>query len=363
MRRPRRIRALVPGRPPGAARNRSAAAGRTAAHPRPPHRTGRAVLTSLLLISVTACAGGSGDGGGDARGSSAEGFPYTVTNCGVKTTFTEPPQRAVTMNQHVTEIMLALGLQDRMVGTAYLDDRILPRYAKAYQGIDVLAKKYPSKETLLGAAPDFVYGGYASSFDKTEGRSRAALRESGITTRLDLESCTEDVDIDTLHREFREVGRIFGVPERAAALVRKQDRQLAATAKRLKGTESTRVFVYDSGESSAFTAGGAGIGDEILRRAGARNVFADLDKTFADVSWEQVVKREPEVVVIYDYGGTTVAQKKKRLLEDPALADVPAIEHERFAVLPLSSAVLGPRVPDAVDALARQLRPEDTGAQ
>ncbi len=360
MRRPRRIRALVPGRPPAAARDRSAAAGRPAA-PCPPRRTGRAVLAALLLMSLTACAGGSGGADGDARGSSAEGFPYTVTNCGVKTTFTGPPRRTVTMNQHVTEIMLALGLQDRMAGTAYLDDRILPRYAKAYRGIDVLAKKYPSKETLLGAAPDFVYGGYASSFDKTEGRSRAALRESGVRTRLNLESCTDDVDIDTLHREFREVGRIFGVPERAAALVRKQDRQLAATAKRLKGTKSTRVFVYDSGESSAFTAGGAGIGDEILRRAGARNVFAGLDKTFADVSWEQVVKREPDVVVIYDYGGTTVAQKKKRLLEDPALADVPAIEHERFAVLPLSSAVLGPRVPDAVDALARQLHPDDAG--
>ncbi|UNZ19686.1 ABC transporter substrate-binding protein [Streptomyces sp. 891-h] len=344
MRRPRRIRALLPGLAP-------------ALDPTARRRPARVALASLLLIPATACAGGSG-GDRAQEGASAEGFPYTVTNCGVKTTFTAPPRRAVTMNQHVTEIMLALGLRDRMAGTAYLDDRILPRYAKAYHRVKVLAKKYPSKETLLAANPDFVYGGYASAFDKSEGRERAALAESGVKTRLNLENCTEDVGISTLHREIGQVGRTFGVPDRAEALIKKQDRQLAATAERLKGAERTRVFVYDSGDSSAFTAGGKGIGNEIVRRAGGRNVFAGIRKNFADVSWEKVVQRKPEVVVIYDYGGTTVAQKKKRLLDDPALADVPAIKNRRFAVLPLSSAVLGPRVPDAVDALARQLHPE-----
>ncbi|NSC21311.1 ABC transporter substrate-binding protein [Streptomyces albus subsp. chlorinus] len=335
-------------------------AGRSPLRPRrSPRRAVRAALVPLLLVPLAACGGGAASGKAD--GGSPEGFPYTVDNCGVRTTFTAPPKRAVTMNQHVTEIMLALGLQDRMAGTAYLDDRIAPRYAKAYQKVRVLAGKYPSKETLLAAAPDFVYGGYASAFDRSEGRDRAALADSGIRTRLNLEGCTTNVDLGTLRREIREVGRVFGVPGRAEALIRKQDRRLAATARRLKGTPRTPVFVYDSGDSSAFTAGGEGIGNEILRRAGARNVFGDVDKAFADVSWEKVVQRKPEVVVVYDYGGTSVAQKKKRLLTDPALAGVPAVKHKRFAVLPLSSAVLGPRVPDAVESLARQLHPRAAG--
>jgi iron complex transport system substrate-binding protein len=321
-------------------------------------RAVRAGLTSLLLFPLAACGGGGAEPAAAGGGTPAKGFPYTVTNCGVKTTFTAPPKRAVTMNQHVTEILLALGLQDKMAGTAYLDDAISPRYAKAYGKVKVLAKKYPSAETLLAAGPDFVYGGYASAFDKTEGRERAALKDSGVATRLNLESCTKDAGVDTLHREIREVGRVFGVPARAEALLKRQDRQLAATAKRLEGVRKPSVFVYDSGDSSAFTAGGAGIGNDIVSRAGGRNVFSGIHKTFADVSWEKVVARKPEVVVIYDYGGTPVAAKKKRLLNDPALADVPAIKHRRFAVLPLSSAVLGPRVPDAVDALARQLHPD-----
>lgn len=318
--------------------------------------TRTAALTSLLLIPLAACGSGGTDASGSkADGGSPEGFPYTVTNCGVKTTFDKPPERAVTMNQHVTEIMLALGLEDRMAGTAFLDDKIVPSYQKAYDKVKVLAKEYPSKESLLGANPDFVYGGYASAFDKTEGRERAALKESGVTTRLNIEGCRKDISVASLHKEFREIARTFGVPERAEALLKKQDKRLAATADRLKGVKKPSVFVYDSGDSSAFTAGGTGIGNDIISRAGGRNVFSDVNKTFADVSWEKVVQRKPEIIVIYDYGGTPVKAKKKRLLDDPALADVPAIKNKRFAVLPLSSAVLGPRVPDAVDDLARQL--------
>lgn len=331
----------------------------------------RALSVPLLLIPLASCGlassagGGSGGAGGDGGaggGKAAAGFPYTVTNCGVRTTFRKPPERAVAMNQHATEILLALGLQDRMAGTAYLDDSIRPRYKKAYDEVKVLAKRYPSKEALLGADPDFVYGGYASAFDRTEGRDRASLQESGISSRLNIEGCAKKtVGTAQLRREIREVARVFGVPERAEKLLEQQDRRLAATAERLKGVQKPSVFVYDSGEGSAFTAGGRGIGNEILRRAGGSNVFAGLDKTFADVSWEKVVEHRPEVIVIYDYGGTTVAAKKKRLLRDPALADVPAVAHKRFAVLPLSSAVLGVRVPDAVDALARQLHPEAAG--
>ncbi|NGO75178.1 ABC transporter substrate-binding protein [Streptomyces sp. YC504] len=207
----------------------------------------RALTALALLVPLAACSPAADSAKPRAT---AAGFPYTVTNCGVKTTFTAPPERAVTMNQHVTEVMLELGLKDRIAGTAYLDDAVLPEYAKDYESRPVLADEYPSYEKLLSA------------------------------------------------------------------------------------------------------------NNEIITRAGGRNVFADLDKSFGDASWENVVERAPEVIVIYDYGAQTVAQKKKRLLEDPALADVPAIKNKRFAVLPLSDAVLGVRAPAAVEKLAEQLHPD-----
>jgi ABC-type Fe3+-hydroxamate transport system substrate-binding protein len=62
-----------------------------------------------------------------------------VSNCGVFSKVYKSPTRAVTLNQGATEIMLALGLQDKMVGTAYLDDEIWPEFQAAYNKIPALS--------------------------------------------------------------------------------------------------------------------------------------------------------------------------------------------------------------------------------
>ncbi|MEV8392871.1 MULTISPECIES: ABC transporter substrate-binding protein [unclassified Streptomyces] len=317
-------------------------------------------VISAVLLPLTACGGSTTTDTEDGAraATTAPGFPYTVTNCGVKTTYQAPPKRVVTMNQHVTEVMLALGLEKSLVGTAWLDDRILPAYEKAYKSVPVLAKEYPSKERLLAANPDFVYGGYTSAFAAKDGRSRDDLKAAGIDTRLNLENCPKDrTSLDDIYQEVRETGRTFGVADRAEKWIAGARTTVTDTAALLKGVEPLSVFVYDSGDKTAFTAGGKGIGNELITRAGGRNVFADLGKSFGDATWEQVVARKPDVIVIYDYGSTTVAQKKKRLLEDPVLKDVPAIRNERFAVMPLSDVVLGVRAPDAIERLAAQLHP------
>ncbi|MGW6289064.1 ABC transporter substrate-binding protein [Streptomyces sp. NPDC055107] len=326
-------------------------------------RTPALIAAAVLLpLALTACSTPDGDAAtGEKAAAKSDGFPYTVKNCGVTTTFQAPPKRVVTMNQHVTEIMLELGLKKSLVGTAYLDDQVLPKYAADYASVPVIAKEYPSYEQVLAANPDFVYGGYSSAFTAGDGRGREALKKSGIETRLNTESCTQgDQPMDTLYEEIREVGRTFGVADRAEAWIKQAKADNAATAKKLADLKPVSVFVYDSGDKTAFTAGGEGIGNELIERAGGTNVFADLDKPFGDASWENVVDRRPEVIVIYDYGATTVEQKKKRLLTDRALADVPAVKNKRFAVMPLSDAVLGVRVPAAVDKLAAQLHPGAT---
>ncbi|GAA0937478.1 ABC transporter substrate-binding protein [Actinocorallia libanotica] len=324
--------------------------------------TGRRPLSLLPALVcaalVSACGGGSaGETGTEAP--AARGFPVTVSNCGVTTTYERAPRRAVTMNQHVTEVLLALGLEKSMVGTAFLDDAILPEYKAAYDGVKAIADEYPSYETLLAAEPDFVYGGFTSAFDEKEGRGRERLSETGIDSYLDVESCPSGpVTMATLEQEIRNVAGIFGVRERGERELERLHGVLDSVAGRLEGVDPARVFVYDSGDKTAFTAGGAGIGNEMIELAGGENLFADVDKAFADVSFEQVAERAPEVIVIYDYGGQSVEDKKRFLLADPVLKDVPAIREQRFAVLPLSSAVLGVRAPAGVDSLARQIHPD-----
>ncbi|MFE7778840.1 ABC transporter substrate-binding protein [Streptomyces sp. NPDC057445] len=318
---------------------------------------------SLLLAPATALlvagCGSAAPQDAPSTDSAAKGFPVTVSNCGVKTTYQRAPQRAVSLNQHATEVMLALGLEKSMVGTGYLDDKILPEYRAAYDGLKVLSKEYPSFEALLTAEPDFVYGGFASTFDEKEGRSRAAFTKAGINTHLNIEECSSGpVTMDKMDEEIRALGKIFGVAGRAEQQVKKLHGTLDAVEEKLSGVTPTKLFVYDSGDKTAFTAGGTGIGNEMIKQAGGVNLFADVDKAFGDVSFEQVAQRAPEVIVIYDYGDQPVEDKKKFLLANPALKDVPAIRNKRFAVLPLSSTVLGVRVPSGVESLARQIHPE-----
>lgn len=319
-------------------------------------------VTLLTFVVLSGCGAGIGSKTAASQrtgGAPAAGFPVTVQNCGVTTVYESPPERAVTLNQHATEVLLALGLEDRMAGTAYLDDAIRPEYRDAYRDIPVLAKTYPSLERLLTADPDFVYGGYTSAFDPSAGRSRERLAELGIHTYLNREQCADGpVTMDTLAAEITTVGRIFGVPERAEKLVSDMRRRIDQIRARVGAAPEVPVFVYDSGQRAPLTAGGAGIGNTMITLAGGRNVFADVPDSFAEVSWEQVVARQPHVIVIYDYGDTSVERKKRFLLSQPTLADVPAIRERNFAVLPLSSVVLGVRVPGAVEHLARVLHPE-----
>lgn len=288
-----------------------------------------AAAAALSAALLTAGCGSSQNTAQDAKAttSSAKGFPVTIDNCGAKTTYDKPPARVVTIHQHPAELMLALGLKDRMVGTAFPDSAVLPELKKDYESIPELAKKEPSFETVLEAEPDLVYGGYGSAFAENEGRSRKAFTDAGIDTHLNREYCGKKrVTMKDTYDEIRTIGQIFGVPDRADKLVSDLEARIDKATTAVQGEPELPVFVYDSGDKTAFTAGGKSLGTELIRLAGGKNVFADLDDVFGDVSWEQVVERKPEVIAIYDYAGAgSVEQKKKYLLSQPALADVPAV--------------------------------------
>ncbi|OII67300.1 ABC transporter substrate-binding protein [Streptomyces sp. CC77] len=321
-----------------------------------------AATVALSAALLTAGCGSAKDTPADPKAAapSAEGFPVTIDNCGVKTTYDKPPARVVTIHQHPAELMLALGLKDRMVGTAFPDSAVLPELEKDFAAIPELAEREPSFETVLDAEPDLVYGGYGSAFDEKEGRSRKAFADAGIDTHLNREYCgKKQVTMQDTYDEVRTVGRIFGVPDRADKLVAELQAEIGEAAAAVKGAPEVPVFVYDSGDKSAFTAGGKSLGTELIRLAGGKNVFADLDEVFGDASWEQVVARKPEVIAIYDYAGSgSVEQKKEFLLAQPALKDVPAIRNKRFVVLPLTATLVGVRSAYAVEDLARGIHPE-----
>jgi iron complex transport system substrate-binding protein len=298
-----------------------------------------------------------------AAASAANGFPVTVENCGVSQTYSAPPQRAVTMNQAATEVMLALGLQDRMVGTAYLDDKIWPDFADTYAKISVLAKEYPSREALLGVQPDFVYAAYASAFDDTAAGARGDLAKLGANSYISPAGCPKDVrpktiTLDTAYGEIREIGRIFGVAKRAEQLIATYQADLQATqAKISAATKPLRVFWYDS-EDPPSVGACCGIPNELMRLVGAENIFNDAQGSWATVNWEDVVARNPDMIVLVDVSWSTAADKRKLLIDTKAYASIDAVKNSRFVTIDFSYTTPGIRNVPGVRKLAEALYPE-----
>ena len=308
----------------------------------------------LLLISVI------GRADPTATGSSADtAFPVSVEHCGTLTTYAQAPTRAFTMNPAATEIMLALDLHDRMVGTAFLDDAILPEFAEAYQTIAVRTTAYPSRDVLLSTRPDFVYAAYPSALsDEIPGMRE--LLQSGTDSYLSPSGCEERShssaeSTDLVFEEIRDIARIFGVLPRAEKLISGYRSNLAAIRDRIGPvTAEPRVFWWDSGMPPS-VAGCCGAPNEILRLAGAQNIFPDLRGTWGIVGRDEVITRNPEVIVLVAAASAPADHKRQWLLDNDMFARIEAVKHRRFVTVSFSDATPGIRNIAAVRKLAEAL--------
>lgn len=312
------------------------------------------VLSLALLLG--GCAGAPAAEQKEAAG---DAYPVEASSCGWTSSITAPPERAVTMNQGATEVMLALGLEDRMVGTAYLDDAVPEKWKAAYDAVDVLSAEYPDNETLLEAEPDFVYGSYASAFGDDAAGPQDELEELGIGSFLSLFGCGEnkpsaEVSFDSVWDEIETVADVFGVPDRAAELEETQTEQLDQLEETAPG-EGFDVFWFDSGDRTAFAGAGEGGPQLILDAVGATNLFADLEGGWADVSWEQVVGADPDVIVLADASWSTADDKIAMLEKDPVLRNLRAVQAKAYVVLPFSETTPGVRLADGAVTVGAQL--------
>lgn len=291
--------------------------------------------------------------------SQAEKTEITIENNGTTQVYTEAPKKAISLNQHVTEIMLALGLEDSMVGTAYLDDNIYEPLQAAYDKVPVLAKQYPSKEQIIDAEADFLYGGWKSAFGEKGVGTQEELEALGIHTYLHTASSMTKPTLEDIFTDIRNIAKIFRVEDRGDALIAQMTKDVEAVRAKLpQNGEELHVLVFDSGDKDVLTAG-QNFMNELVTIAGGKNIFGDVESGWTTVSKEDAVDRNPEVVVVVDYGETKAEQKINFLKNDPALKEMEAVKNERFVILPLSAASEGVRAAEAIQILAKGFFPEN----
>lgn len=296
----------------------------------------------------------------------ADDFPVTVRSCNRDVTFAAPPQRAVSNDVNLTEMMLALGLADRMAGfTGVSGWRTLDETLRKDIGeLPELAPQYPSKEVLLGADADFYFAGWNYGMRVGGDVTPETLAPFGIPVYELTESCIhimkmEKSSMSDMYADLLNLGTIFGVREKAEALVAGYKQELADLQTRLEPLgKPVKVFLYDSGEQKPFTAGRYAIPTAMIEAAGGRNIVDDVEANWAEIGWEPVIERDPDIVVIVNYGEVTAEQKIDFMRSNPAFKDMEAVKNNRFVVLEYVEATPGPRNIAAIKRLAEAFRAE-----
>ncbi|WP_086750516.1 ABC transporter substrate-binding protein [Streptomyces europaeiscabiei] len=329
----------------------------------------RKLLAAALCLAATATVSGCGatvESSADAKSPSAE-KAVTLTNCGQKITFDKVPERVVTNDVGITELMFALGLEDRMAGFAMPDDKGdlsgVP-WKDGYDKVKWLSKDQLTKENVLDAKADLVFAGWNYGFREDAGFTPDTLKKLGVPSYILTESCrngrTETSrgimpPLDALYTDLTNLGKLFGVEKRAATLVADFKKQIAGVRAKAPA-KKPKVFLYDSGQDQPFTSGRYAAPEQIITEAGGVNVMHDVEDSWTTVGWESVVQRDPDTIVICDYGDVSAEQKKKFLLSYAPLRNVSAIKHKRIFVLDYVDLVESPRNPSAVARLGAYLR-------
>lgn len=271
----------------------------------------------------------------------AAAFPLTVTDdLGRTVTFERAPARIISIVPSNTEILFALGLGDRVVALDAYSDYPPETKDKPKVG-DYLN---PDIEGMVAAQPDLVLA--AGSNDATV---IPALDRLGIPA-----VALEPENLGDVLANIDLIGRLAGVPERAAALSCALAARTAAVEAAVAGADRPRVFFEIS--TDLYTAGPGSFVDDLIARAGGTNVAADAAIAWPQLNAEAVVAADPEVILLVDHeAGVTPESVAAR----PGWSEISAVKDGRIVQLAPDPVVRpGPRLVDGLEELARALHPD-----
>lgn len=295
----------------------------------------------------------------------AAGVKTTVRRCGEPVEYTVP-QRAVVYEGGSADKMFALGLADHVHG--YVLPPANPPvtespWAADYAKVEFLSDDLLNRELVVDANADFVVAGWNSGFSDARGITPEILDTLGIQSFMHAESCfnypgfpERHTPFDGLYTDLERLGQIFGVRERATALIERYRQRVAEVRENAPTGPPVKVFLYDSGTDKPYTAASQVPPNDIIRFAGGVNVFGDVPARWTATSWEAVVDAAPEVIIILEYQDAPAQQKIDFLKTNPATAALPAVVANNFFVLDYNEGISSPRNIDGLEKFAAYLR-------
>lgn len=322
------------------------------------------LTASVLLFALTGCGGGGGNtstqtGTGTDSSAPAEtansscAYPFVLDNYGREVSISKKPEKVLTLGPNCTELFAALGLADCVIGRSLVNHSRGPlaEYADAVNQIPQLNYGSATREAILTSGADFIY-----ALDWEIGDEGCNIEEAsgyGMTVYVNYAAT-----LDEQYQEILDIGRIFEVEGTAEAFVAEQKSRIAAVQEALAGQTPVEVLIYDSGNDGVFTCSGINFESLLVELAGGHNIFDDLtEKQWVTVSYEEVLAREPDVILIHDYDAPSVDEKIAKIKANPTLSQLDCVKDEAFSVITLESVLPGSRMAYAVESMAADFYP------
>ncbi len=272
-------------------------------------------MTRLKTLLAIACLGTSLGFVSSATYAASTQYPLIIENCGATISFEKAPERAIGLGQNSAEIMLLLGLENKMAGTAFWPSKVLPALADANAKVKLLTVEFPTFESILAQNPDFIAAALPSLLGPT---SKVAKREDfekiGIPAYLSPSTClnTDKVkdqygsrdelwNMELLYKEIDELSKIFDVADRGQALIadfKKREATLRSHAPK-DSKQLSYIFWFSSQSPSAdaYLGGKNGASGFIADVLGGRNAIT-ADAEWPTLGWESIIATNPDVIVV-----------------------------------------------------------------
>lgn len=271
-----------------------------------------------------------------------------IENCGEQVTVDQTPERIVSLNQGSTEILLALGLGDKIVGTATWTDPVLEEFAEQNESIPRLADNEPSLEAVLDTEPDFVTASFRNTLGEGGVAEREQFHELGVGTYLSPADCVGKVadsgdgvrdtpyTEDLLYREITELAQIMDAEEAGEELIADLQGRLDGAAQ--VDASGVSAMYWFANSESPYMAGCCGAPGLISDSLNLENVFDDTTQEWPQINWEVVAERDPDVIVVGDLTrksqtAETADAKIAYLESNPVTSEMTAVREGRFIAI------------------------------
>lgn len=311
-------------------------------------------LVLALLLSLT-CLSGAAVAAEDDYG------VVTIQNGDRVVTFTSMPTGVLCANLYSAENLVMLGLGDRIVGkNVHTNPAEVPleELAEAFENIPEIER---SNENAVASGADLLIG-QISAFKDSSWGTYEQLEAEGINCLTITGTIVPDETVEDIYTDIENLGKIFKVEDKAAALIADMKASIAETSSMVadkKDEEKPRVFVLDMFKEDQIYTTAAGLESNLIELAGGINTTRKAaDSRWFYTSVETLVEANPDIIIINDYGNQSVEDKIAYVTNNPACSDIPAVVNNRFLVVPLVSVMQDIRAASACRTMAEYFYPE-----